>query len=142
MTAAQVEANKSLPFPDQVHYNVAAFVLPQPNGSIGSFGNSPVGLLRNPTWHQWDLTLSRRFPVNAMGRKNAGFKVQVQAYNVFNETQFTNLNATYTFTGTNNSQNSNTTTGKYVQIGQQSGRRHDPASRDRSDGTIRLVAPA
>ena len=44
-----------------------------------------------------------------MGRKNAGLKVQVQAYNVFNEVQFTNLNATYTFTGTNNSQNSNTT---------------------------------
>ena len=37
-----------------------------------------------------------------MGRKNTGFKVQVQAYNVFNETQFTNLNATYTFTGTGN----------------------------------------
>ena len=56
------------------------------------------GILRNPTWHQWDLTLSRRFPVNAMGRKNAGLKLQVQAYDVFNEVQFTNLNATYTFT--------------------------------------------
>ena len=36
---------------------------------------------------------------------------------MFNETQFTNLNATYTFTGTNNSQNSNTNTGRYVQSG-------------------------
>ena len=52
-----------------------------------------------------------------MGRKNAGFKVQVQAYNVFNETQFTNLNATYTFTGTGNVQNTNTNTGKYTQTG-------------------------
>jgi hypothetical protein len=118
LTAAQVEANKSLPFPNQYHYNVDAFRMPQPNGNIGSFGNSPVGVLRNPTWHQWDLTLSRRFPVNLMGRKNSGIKVQVQAYNVFNETQFTNLNATYTFTGTNNSTNTNSAnTGHYVQSG-------------------------
>jgi hypothetical protein len=117
LTAAQVEANRSLPFADQYHYNVDAFVMPQPNGSIGSFGNSPVGLLRNPTWHQWDLTLSRRFPVTFMGRKNSGIKVQVQAYNVFNEVQFTNLSAAYTFTGANNSQNSTTTTGRYTPSG-------------------------
>ncbi len=118
LTPAQVEANKSLPFPDQVHFNVAAFAMAQPlSSTVGNFGNTPVGILRNPTWHQWDLTLSRRFPVNAMGRKNSGLKLQVQAYNVFNEAQFTNMNATYTFTGTNNSQNTNTNTGKYTQTG-------------------------
>ena len=118
LTPAQVEANKSLPYPDQYHFNVDAFAMAQPlSSSVGNFGNTPVGILRNPTWHQWDLTLSRRFPVNAMGRKNAGFKVQVQAYNVFNETQFTNLNATYNFTGTGNVQNTNTNTGKYTQTG-------------------------
>jgi hypothetical protein len=118
LTPAQVETNKSLPYPDQYHFNVDAFAMAQPlSASVGNFGNTPVGILRNPTWHQWDLTLSRRFPVNAMGRKNAGFKVQVQAYNVFNETQFTNLNATYTFTGTGNVQNTNTNTGKYTQTG-------------------------
>jgi hypothetical protein len=117
LTPAQIEANKSLPYPDQVHFNVDAFVMPHANGNIGSFGNSPVGLLRNPTWHQWDLTLSRRFPVNVMGRKNSGIKLQLQAYNLFNETQFTNLNATYTFTGTNSQTNTNTNTGKYTQSG-------------------------
>jgi len=118
LTPAQVEANKSLPFPDQYHFNVDAFAMAQPlSSTVGNFGNTPVGILRNPTWHQWDLTLSRRFPVNAMGRKNAGLKVQVQAYNVFNEVQFTNLNTTYNFTGPNNTQNTNTTTGKYVQSG-------------------------
>ena len=72
LTPAQIEANKSLPFPDQVHFNVdclrdgAAAEL-----DVGNFGNTPVGILRNPTWHQWDITLSRRFPVNAMGRKNS-----------------------------------------------------------------------
>ncbi len=117
LTAAQIEANKSLPFADQVHFNVDAFAMPQPNGSIGNFGNTPVGILRQPTWHEWDLTLSRRFPVNLMGRKNSGVKLQFQAYNIFNEVQFTNMNASYTFTGPNNSQNSNANTGKYVATG-------------------------
>ena len=40
-----------------------------------------------------------------MGRKNSGIKLQLQAYNVFNEVQFTNMNAAFTFTGPNNSRN-------------------------------------
>jgi hypothetical protein len=36
---------------------------------------------------------------------------------VFNEVQFTNMNATFNFTGTNNSQNSNANIGKYVATG-------------------------
>ena len=140
LTPEQVEANKSLPYPDQVHFNVAAFAMAQPlSSTVGNFGNTPVGLLRNPTWHQWDITLSRRFPVNAMGRKNSGIKIQVQAYNVFNEVQFTNLNATYNFTGTNNSQNSNTNTGKFTQTGTGLAAGTIQPARDRPDGTFRLV---
>jgi Carboxypeptidase regulatory-like domain/TonB-dependent Receptor Plug Domain len=105
----------NLPYADQPHFNVAAFRMPSPNGSKGNFGNSPVGILRNPTWHEWDVTVSRRFAVGA--RKNAGVKLQLQAYNVFNEVQFTTLNATYTFTGPNNSINNNANTGKYVATG-------------------------
>jgi hypothetical protein len=85
------------------------------SATVGNFGNSGVGILRNPTWHEWDVTLARRFPVNLMGRKNSGIKLQVQAFNVFNEVQFTNMNASYTFSGTNNSLNNNANTGKYVQ---------------------------
>jgi hypothetical protein len=107
----------NVPFADQPHFNLAAFRMPQPTGSVGNFGNSPVGLLRNPTWHEWDLTLSRRFPISMGGRKNSGIRVQLQAYNVFNEVQFTTLNATYTFTGPNNSVNNNANTGKYVASG-------------------------
>jgi hypothetical protein len=122
LTPAQVEANKSLPYADQYHYNVDAFVMAQPlNATTGNFGNTPLRLLRNPTWHQFDLTLSRRFPINVLGRKNSGIKLQLSAYNLFNEVQFTNLNATYTFTtptgGALNSQNTNTNTGKFTQTG-------------------------
>jgi hypothetical protein len=36
---------------------------------------------------------------------------------VFNEVQFTNLNAAFTFTGTNNSQINSANTGKYTATG-------------------------
>jgi hypothetical protein len=91
--------------------------MPQPNGSIGNFGNSGVRILRHPTWHEFDLTLSRRFPINLMGRRNSGIRVRVEAYNVFNEVQFTNMNAAYTFTGPNNSVINSANTGKYVATG-------------------------
>ena len=105
----------NVPYADQPHFNPAAFRMPSPNGNKGNFGNSPLGILRNPTWHEWDVTVSRRFAVGA--RKNTGVKLQLQAYNVFNEVQFTTLNAAYTFTGPNNSINNNADTGKYVASG-------------------------
>ena len=58
----------------------------------------PVGILRHPTWHEWDLTLSRRFPINLGGRKSSGVRLRYEVYNVFNEVQFTNLNASFTYT--------------------------------------------
>ena len=109
--------DQSVPFADRPHFNLAAFRMPQPNGSQGNFGNTPVGILRHPTWHEWDITLSRRFPITLMGRRNSGIKVQLQAYNVFNEVQFTNMNASFTFTGTNNSVLNSANTGKYVATG-------------------------
>jgi Carboxypeptidase regulatory-like domain/TonB-dependent Receptor Plug Domain len=107
----------NIPEADRPHFNLAAFRMPQPNGNIGNFGNSPVGILRHPTWHEWDITLSRRFPINLMGRKNSGVRLRYEVYNVFNEVQFTNMNASYTFTGPNNSVNNNANTGKYTATG-------------------------
>jgi len=107
----------SVPEADRPHFNLAAFRMPQPNGNIGNFGNTPVGILRHPTWHSWDITLSRRFPITLAGRRNSGIKFQLQAYNVFNEVQFTNLNAAFTFTGTNNSVINSANTGKYTATG-------------------------
>ena len=107
----------NLPFADRPHFNLAAFRMPQPNGGVGSFGNSAVGILRHPTWHEWDFTLSRRFPINLMGRKTSGVRLRYEVYNVFNEVQFTNLNAAFTFTGPNNSQINSANTGKYTASG-------------------------
>jgi hypothetical protein len=64
------------------------------------------------------VTLARRFPVKLMGRKNSGVKLQVQAFNVFNEVQFTNMNAAFNFTGANNATNNNANnTGHYTATG-------------------------
>jgi hypothetical protein len=107
----------NVPEADRPHFNLAAFRMPQPNGNVGNFGNTPVGILRHPTWHSWDMTLSRRFPITLAGRRNSGIKFQLQAYNVFNEVQFTNLNAAFTFTGVNNSVINSANTGKYTATG-------------------------
>ena len=104
----------SVPFAFQPHFNLAAFAMAQPNGSVGNFGNTPVGILRHPTWSNWDLTLARRFPISVGGRKSSGVRLQFQAYNVFNQVQFTSLDATFQFTGPNNSVLNSTTTGQYT----------------------------
>jgi hypothetical protein len=113
--------DESLPEADRPHFNLAAFRMPQPNGSVGNFGNTPTGILRHPTWHEWDLTLSRRFPLSLMGRKNSGIRLRYEVYNVFNEVQFTNMNASFTFTTPAgqplNSVNTNANTGKYTASG-------------------------
>src|SRR2546425_1721496 len=89
-------ADPSLPFADQAHFNVNAFRRPQPNGSIRNFGNVPLGVLRNPSWWNWDFTLARRIPLKV--REGANLRIQFQLYNMWNQVQFTTLNATYLFT--------------------------------------------
>src|SRR5207244_1003822 len=73
------------------------------SGTVGDFGNAPLGLLRNPSISEWDVTLERRFPI---GKTHKGVRLQLQAYNLFNQVEFTVLNAALTFTGTANVQSS------------------------------------
>jgi hypothetical protein len=82
---------------DQLHFNPRAFAMPQPlSATVGNFGNVPLGILRHPSFWNWDVTLSRSFSASALGT-NARARVQLQLYNVFNTVQFTNLNTTLTF---------------------------------------------
>jgi len=97
-----------------LHFNPAAFAMAQPiSSTVGNFGNAPLGLLRNPSWSNWDVTLARRFPVPAMGRK-AGVRLQFQAYNVFNQVEWTTMNTTLQFT--TNGQLNSTNTGRYTAV--------------------------
>jgi hypothetical protein len=98
----------NLPEEDQMHFNLNAFRRPKPNGSVGNFGNAPVGVLRHPSWSNWDFTLARRIRVG--GRAN--LRIQLQVYNLFNQVEFTELNALYLFSATGNV---SPNTGKYTQ---------------------------
>jgi hypothetical protein len=105
-----VDVNPANPDPLTAKYfNLAAFAMPTPaSATVGDFGSAPLGLLRNPTVSGWDLTLERRFPVG----NRRGVRLMVQAYNLFNQVQWTTMNAALTFTGANNVQSS-TTAGQY-----------------------------
>jgi len=94
------------------YFNLAAFAMPTPlSATVGDFGNAPLGLLRNPTVSEWDVTLERRFPI----ANRRGLRLMVQAYNLFNQVEWTTLNSTLTFNGTNNVQSS-TTAGQYGNV--------------------------
>jgi hypothetical protein len=96
-------------------FNLGAFALASPlSATEGNFGDAPLGLLRNPSVSTWDITLARRFPI-PLGR-NGGIRVQVQAYNVFNQVNFTQLNANLQFSGPNATVQSNNAAGTYTTV--------------------------
>ena len=123
LTGAPVNLDLSQKNPDVPHFNLAAFAMAQPtdtNGDgifdVGNFGSlGTAGMLRNPTTNVWDLTVSRRFPIS-LGGRSAGIKLQIQFYNLFNQVQFTTLNAAFQFSGTNNSVISSANTGLYTPV--------------------------
>jgi hypothetical protein len=97
----------------QVHFNPAAFRRPLPSNGIGNLGNAPIGVLRHPSWWNWDFTLSRRIPVKVPGAARTGnARIQLQLYNMWDQVQYTQMAATYTFSATGNT---NANTGKYTQ---------------------------
>lgn len=110
----------NLPEDEQLHFNPAAFAMATPfSATEGNFGNVPNGILRHPSFWNWDLTLARRFPIPQLGA-NAGARVQLQWFNIFNKAQFTNLNTTLQFAddpnvpGTDSLRLNSTEAGRYT----------------------------
>ena len=97
----------------QLYYNPAAFAMASPvSATVGNFGNAPLGLLRNPSWSNWDLTFSRRFPLK--GTTRSGIRLQLQMYNVFNQVEWITMNTTQQYTGAGNLTLNSTSTGRYT----------------------------
>ncbi len=93
----EVTRDPNLPEEDQLHFNPRAFAMATPlSATVGNFGNVPLGILRNPGFWNFDLTLQRRFPIGAFGKETQA-RVQLQLYNIFNTPQFTTLNTGLTF---------------------------------------------
>ena len=61
-------------------YNPAAFVAPRGL----TFGDTPRNFLTNPRRTNFDMALFKRFPI----RESVGLEFRVEAFNVFNHTQF------------------------------------------------------
>jgi len=101
----------------QVHFNPAAFRRPLPSNGVGNLGNAPVGVLRHPSWWNWDFTMARRIPIKVPGASRTGnVRIQLQMYNMWDQVQYTQMGATYTFSQVGNAiQNTNANTGKYTQ---------------------------
>ena len=98
----------------QAHFNPNAFRRPRPNGAIGNLGDAPTGVLRHPSWWNWDFTLARRFPIKVPGSGRTGnLRVQLQLYNMWDAVQFTTMDALYTFSATGNTA---PTTGQYTAV--------------------------
>ncbi len=64
------------------YLNPAAFAIPAP----GTYGNLPRNLLKGPQFHQFDLTLQKRFPINE--RVKIEFRTEI--YNLLNRANFAN----------------------------------------------------
>jgi len=104
--------NPTVAFADQPHFNIAAFQRPVSDGTTGNLGNVPLGYLRHPSWSNWDFTLARRIPVQ-IGR-GGSVRVQFQLYNMWNQVQFTTMNASMSLTTAN--ANTSANSGKYTVV--------------------------
>ncbi len=63
-------------------FNPAAFTIPQP----GAYGNLSRNAIYGPNFHQFDLTLQKRFPIT----EDVNIEFRTEIYNVFNRANFAN----------------------------------------------------
>ena len=86
------------------NFNTAAFGL----APIGTFGNTGIGVLRQPAWWNFDAALDKRV---AIGERVA-LRLRFQAFNVFNHTEFNSIGTTYQWNAAG--VNLNTLTGQFT----------------------------
>jgi len=64
---------------------------------VGSIGlDAPLNYLRGPGVNNWDMSLQKTIPF----KERVQLQVRLDAFNVFNHTQFSGINSTLTFSGT------------------------------------------
>jgi hypothetical protein len=74
-------------------FNPKAFAAP----ARGTFGNSGPNNFRGPRMNNWDVTLMKRIPLGKSETRS--IRLRVEAYNLFNHTQFNAINAVARFDG-------------------------------------------
>ncbi len=59
-----------------------------------TFGNAGVNIMRNPSWNNWDMSISKRIPLKSEQRY---FQLRGEFYNIWNHTQFSGYNTSARF---------------------------------------------
>ncbi len=89
------------------NFNTSAFTLAAP----GTFGNIGLGILRQPSYTNFDMNLEKRIHVGSNEKRQ--IRLRIEAYNVFNHTEFSTFGTTLSLQGTTNV---NTQYGQYTQV--------------------------
>jgi hypothetical protein len=87
------------------NFNTAAFTLASP----GTFGNTGLGILRQPSTTNFDVTLEKRIRLGSNERRQ--LRLRLEAYNVFNHTEFSTFGTNLKLSGASNT---DTTYGQYT----------------------------
>lgn len=72
--------------------------------AVRDFGNAGIGVLRGPGINNWDISVSKRFPLGAESRY---IQFRSEFYNAFNHTQFSSIDSTARFDPTGKQVNAN-----------------------------------
>jgi hypothetical protein len=86
------------------NFNTAAFGL----APVGTFGNTGIGVLRQPTWWNFDTSLDKKVSI----KERVALRVRFQAFNIFNHTEFNRIGSTFQWNAAGT--NLNTTTGQFT----------------------------
>ena len=86
-------------------FNTSAFTVAAPM----TWGDAGLGILRQPAWSNWDMTLEKRIRIANSDRRVV--RLRLEAYNVFNHAEFSTLGTTLSLRA---GVNTNTTYGQYT----------------------------
>ena len=76
---------------------------------VGTFGNTGLGILRQPSWYNLDMTLDKRIRLGSNEKRQ--MRLRIEAYNILNHTEFSTIGTTLRLQG---AVNQNTTYGQYT----------------------------
>ena len=87
------------------NFNTSAFTV----APVGTFGNIGLGILRQPSWYNLDMTLDKRIRLGSNERRQ--LRLRIEAYNILNHTEFSTIGTTLRMQG---AVNTNTIYGQYT----------------------------
>jgi hypothetical protein len=76
---------------------------------VGTFGNIGLGILRQPSNTNFDMTLDKQIQLGSS--ENRRLRLRIEAYNIFNHTEFSTIGTSLQLQG---AANTNTTYGQYT----------------------------